>query len=84
MPGKASERVPAPAHTAENTSQISFTVPRSVSFLVDVVKVLAARNTGQNRVLLLEQRHQRLKSGTEEVVMAIPKNQLTYKLGLPE
>lgn len=65
--------------------QLSIAIPRTVSLLIDVVSVLAARNEGKDKVQqVLDRRHERQKSGGQSIIITLPKNRLTHSLGLTE
>ena len=76
---------PMPPSPDPSYQQVSVPVPRAVSLLTDVVRVLVSRNNGQDKVqTLLNQRRERTKEGNQNIIFSLPKNRLTRTLGLVE
>jgi len=71
---------PAPGY-----AQVSVPVPRAVSLVVDVAKVLFSRESGTDKVqALIDRRRTRSERRDQSLSISIPKNKLTRTLGLVE
>ena len=65
--------------------QVSVAVPRSISLITDVVKVLLSRDPEKSKVQdLIDRRRSRSKRGDQSITISVPKNKLTQTLGLLE
>ncbi|MDQ2769655.1 MAG: hypothetical protein M3Y54_04050 [Bacteroidota bacterium] len=87
--GQTPAPLPAPVPVASRVlppdaqEQISIPIPRTISLLIDVVSVLAARNNGKDKVQqVLDRRHERQETGGQSIIISVPKNRLTQRLGL--
>ena len=71
---------PAPAY-----EQVSVPVPRAVSLVVDVARVLFSRETSADKVqALIDRRRTRSERRDQSLTIPVPKNRLTRTLGLVE
>jgi hypothetical protein len=58
-------------------------VPRAVSLITDVAKVLLSRETNKDKFQdLVDRRRARSEKQDQSVIITIPKNKLTQTLGL--
>lgn len=65
--------------------QVSVPVPRAVSLLTDVAKVLLSRDDSQNKVqTLVDRRRARSAKRDQSITISVPRNILTRTLGLVE
>ena len=65
--------------------EVSVPVPRAVSLLTDVARVLLSRNENSNKVqALIDRRKARSEKRDQNINFSIPKNRLTRTLGLVE
>ncbi|GAA3963910.1 hypothetical protein [Hymenobacter antarcticus] len=71
---------PSPAY-----EQVSVPVPRAVSLVVDVARVLFSRETSADKVqALIDRRRTRSERRDQSLTIPVPKNRLTRTLGLVE
>ncbi|MDB5235618.1 MAG: hypothetical protein JWR44_2611 [Hymenobacter sp.] len=74
---------PAPPTTDPKYQEVSVPVPRAVTLLADVTRVLLSRNEGKDKVqALMDRRKARSQKGEEDVTITVPKNRFTRALGL--
>jgi hypothetical protein len=79
---------PAPAATPASRpdpdyQEVSVPVPRAVSLITDVAKVLLSRETNKDKFQdLVDRRRARSEKQDQSVIITIPKNKLTQTLGL--
>ena len=65
--------------------QVSVPVPRAVSLVVDVTKVLFSRETAADKLqALMDRRRSRSERRDQSLTIPVPKNKLTRTLGLVE
>ena len=63
--------------------EVSVTVPRSVSLITDVARVLLSRNANKDKVQdLIDRRRARSQKGDQNIIITVPKNKITKTLGL--
>ena len=73
----------APTPRAPDYEQVSVPVPRAVTLITDVAKVLLARDTGPDKVqALIDRRRARSEKREQSLVINVPRNKLTRSLGL--
>ncbi|WP_046243242.1 hypothetical protein [Hymenobacter terrenus] len=77
---------PAPPAADPNYQQVSIPVPRAVSLIADVAKVLFSRDeAGKDKIqALIDRRRARSAKGDQNLNLSIPKNKVTRTLGLVE
>lgn len=70
--------MPAPGY-----EEVSVPVPRAVSLVVDVAKVLFSRESSADKVqTLIDRRRTRSERRDQSLSISVPKNKLTRTLGL--
>ena len=77
---------PSPAlrpATSTDYQEVRVPVPRAVSLLTDVAKVLLSREPGKVQALI-DKRRARSEKGDQSLTISIPKNKVTQNLGLVE
>ena len=73
----------APAPRASDYEQVSVPLPRAVTLLSDVARVLLSRNEGQDKVqALIDRRRARSEKRDQNFIISVPRNKLTRSLGL--
>ena len=76
---------PAPPPPDPGYQQVSVPVPRAVSLVVDVTKVLFSRETAADKLqALIDRRRTRSERRDQSLTIPVPKNKLTRTLGLVE
>ena len=74
---------PPPAPRATDYEQVSVPVPRAVTLITDVARVLLARDAGPDKVqALIDRRRARSEKREQSLVINVPRNKLTRSLGL--
>lgn len=81
-----SQSAPVPSSTRDSDyEQVSVPVPRAVTLITDVARVLLSREDTQDKVqMLIDRRRARSEKRNQSLVINIPKNRLTRSLGLVE
>ena len=83
--GSSMAQRPPPPAPDPGYQQVSVAVPRAVTLLTDVVKVLFSREVGQDKVqALIDRRRARAEKREPGLTISMPKNRLTRTLGLVE
>ena len=79
-----SQTAPGPtAPRAPDYERVSVPLPRAVTLLTDVARVLLARDEGQDKVqALIDRRRARSEKRDQNLVISVPRNKLTRSLGL--
>lgn len=79
-----SQPAPEPKPTREpDYQQVSIPVPRAVSLVTDVFRVLLSRNPDEDKVqAIVERRRARAEKREQSIDITVPKNKLTRTLGL--
>ena len=76
---------PAPAPPDPDYQQGSVPVPRAVSLVADVTKVLFSRETAADKLqALMDRRRTRSERSDQSLTISVPKNKLTRTLRLVE
>ena len=74
---------PVPPPAGPNYQEVSVPVPRAVTLLTDVAKVLFSRDERQDTVqALVEKRRARSEKRDQTLTITIPRNAFTRTLGL--
>ena len=74
-----------PPSSDPDYQQVSVPVPRAVSLVVDVTKVLFSRETAADKLqALIDRRRTRSERRDQSLTIPVPKNKLTRTLGLVE
>ena len=72
-----------PAPRAADYERVSVPLPRAVTLLTDVARVLLSRDEGQNKVqALIDRRRARSEKRDQSLILSVPRNKLTRGLGL--
>lgn len=81
-----SQSAPVPAAPrAPEYEQVSVPVPRAVTLVADVARILLGRDVGPDKVqALIERRHARSEKREQSLTIRVPRNRLTRGLGLVE
>ena len=79
-----SQTAPVPkAPRAADYEQVSVPLPRAVTLLTDVARVLLSRDEGSNKVqALIDRRRARSEKRDQSLILSVPRNKLTRGLGL--
>ena len=73
----------APPPATPDYQEVSVPVPRAVTLVTDVAKVMLSRDDRQNKVqTLIDKRRARSEKGDQSLTITIPRNVFTRTLGL--
>ncbi|WP_426060827.1 hypothetical protein [Hymenobacter sp. B1770] len=80
--GPAPSQAPPPD---PDYQEVSVPVPRAVSLIMDVAKVLTTTDSKKDKIQdLVDRRRARSEKQDQSIIITIPKNKLTRTLGLVE
>lgn len=75
----------APAPADPGYEQVSVEVPRAVTLITDVARVLFSRDDSKSKVqALIDRRRARSEKRDQTLTVTVPKNKITRTLGLVE
>ena len=83
--GAAQGTVPPAVSPDPDYELMSVPVPRAVTLIVDVARVIFSRDSGPDKVqALIDKRRARSERRGQTLTVTVPKNKLTRSLGLVE